>query len=208
MRQSKQRISLGTKYPILWLNIAYAESINDIWKGSYWKIDAKVKKSFTIRNIGTTHVQILAGHINGNVPYPFAYNGRGNNNGSFSLASQGYFETMKMNEFLSTEYAAFFVTHDFGKLLYQTKYFKPGISITSGYGIGKLNNTTQHQGISLKTMEKGYAESGLLLSDLFVMKTQFYNMGFGVGGFYRYGGYKNIVEKDNLAFKLNLTISF
>ncbi len=208
MRQSKQRISLGTKYPIVWFSISYAESTNDIWKGSYWKFDAKIKKSFTIRNLGTTHVQGFVGYINGKVPYPFAYNGRANNNGSFSLASQGYFETMRMNEFLSSEYAALFVTHDFGKLLYQSKYVKPGISITSGYGIGKLNNNSQHQGIAFKTMEKGYAESGLLLSDLFVMKTQFYNMGLGVGAYYRYGGYKNTVEKDNLAFKLNLTISF
>lgn len=208
IRQSKQRISMGTKYPILWLNIGYAKGSSDIWKGEFLKLDVKVKKSFTIRNIGTTHVQAFAGYIKGDVPYPYAYNGRANNNGSFSLASQGYFETMRMNEFLSSEYVSFFITHDFGKLLYQSKYFKPGISLTSGYGVGRLSNKTQHQGILFKTMEKGYWESGLLLSDLLVMKTQFYNMGLGIGAYYRYGAYKNIVEKDNLAFKLNLTISF
>lgn len=208
MRQSQQRISMGTSYPIVWLNVAYAEGVNNIWKGSYWKFDFKVKKSFTIRNVGTTHIQAFAGYIDGNVPYPFAYNGRANNNGSFSLASQGYFETMRMNEFLSSEYAAIFLTHDFGKLLYQSKHFKPGIMVSTAYGIGSLNNTLQHKGISFKTMEKGYTESGLLLSDLFVLKSQFYNMGLGVGTFYRYGAYKNKAEKDNLAFKLNLTISF
>jgi hypothetical protein len=208
MRQSQQRISMGTRYPIVWLNVAYAEGINNIWNGSFWKFDFKVKKSFTIRNVGTSHIQAFAGYIDGNVPYPFAYNGRANNNGSFSLSSQGYFETMRMNEFLSSKYAAIFLTHDFGKLLYQSKHFKPGIMVTTAYGIGSLNNTLQHKGISFKTMEKGYTESGLLLSDLFVLKSQFYNMGLGVGTFYRYGAYKNKAEKDNLAFKLNLTISF
>ncbi len=208
MRQSKQRISMGTKYPIVWLNVAYAEGLNNLWNGTYWKVDAKVKKSFTIRNAGITHVQLFAGYINGNVPYPFAYNGRANFNGKFSLASQGYFETMRMNEFLTSQYAAIFVQHDFGKLLYQGKNFKPGLAITSAYGIGSLNNQAQHTGIIFKTMEKGFAESGILLSDLFVLKSDLYNIGFGLGTYYRYGAYKNVLEKDNLAFKLNFSISF
>ncbi len=208
MRQSLQRISMGTKYPIVWFNVAYAEGINKVWNDSYWKFDIKVKKSFTIRNAGTMHVQVFAGHIKGSVPYPFAYNGRANYNGRFSLASQGYFETMRMNEFLSSEYGAMFVVHDFGKLLYQTKYFKPGIAVSTAYGVGDLNNKSQHQGIGFKTMEKGYYESGIILSDLFVLKSQLYNMGLGIGTYYRYGPYKNLSEKDNLALKLNFSISF
>ena len=208
IRQSKQRISLGTKYPIIWLNIAYAKGINSTWEGSYWKLDAKIKKSFTFLNAGITHVQLHAGYIKGDVPYSFAYNGRANNNGSFSLSSQGYFETMKMNEFLSSEQVSIFITHDFGKLLYQGKHFKPGFSISTAYGIGALNNKVQHTGITFSTMEKGYWESGLVCSDLYVLKSQFYNMGLGIGTFYRYGAYKNSKEIDNLAFKLNLSISF
>jgi hypothetical protein len=208
MRQSKQRISLGTKYPVVWFNMAYAKSIDDNWKGDYWKFDLSIKKAFTIRNVGITHVLLSGGYIKGSVPYPFAYTGRSNYNGSFSLASQGYFETMRMNEFLSTQQVSLFVLHDFGKLLYQSKYIKPGIAISTAYGIGSLSNTTQHTGVVFKTMEKGYSESGLLLSDLLVLKSNIYNTGLGLGIYYRYGAYKNIAEKDNLAFKLNLSISF
>jgi hypothetical protein len=208
IRQSKQRISIGTKYPIVWFNVAYAEGVNSTWQGNYWKFDTKIKKSFTIRNAGTLHVQAFAGAIKGNVPYPFAYNGRANYNGKFSLATQAYFETMRMNEFLSSEYVALFMQHDFGKLLYQRKHFKPGVSLSTAYGIGSLSNTVQHVGINYKTMEKGYAESGVLLSDLFVLKTNLYNMGLGLGVFYRYGAYRNVSEKDNLAYKLNFSISF
>jgi hypothetical protein len=153
-------------------------------------------------------VLLSGGYIKGSVPYPFAYTGRSNYNGSFSLASQGYFETMRMNEFLSTQQVSLFVLHDFGKLLYQSKYIKPGIAISTAYGIGSLSNTTQHTGVVFKTMEKGYSESGLLLSDLLVLKSNIYNTGLGLGIYYRYGAYKNIAEKDNLAFKLNLSISF
>ena len=178
------------------------------WTGEYLKINFKAKKSFNIRNAGTTHVQLHAGYINAEVPYSFAYNGRANNSSKFSLSSQGYFETMGMNEFLNSEYAAIFVQHDFGKLLYQGKNFKPGFILSSAYGIGSLNNKTKHAGLAIKSMEKGYAESGLIINDLFVLKSTLYNMGFGIGAFYRYGPYKNVLEKDNLALKLNFSISF
>lgn len=208
MRQSKQRISMGTRYPVLWFDVSRVNGIDQAWTGSFWKFDAKLKKSFTVRNAGTMHVHMFAGYINGNAPYSFAYNGRANFSGRFSLASQAYFETMRMNEFLNSEYLAIFVQHDFGKLLYQGKNFKPGLALTSAYGIGRLNNQVQHVGISFNSMDKGYAESGILLSDLFVMKSNLYNMGLGFGTYYRYGAYKNVLEKDNLAFKLNFTISF
>lgn len=208
MRQSKQRISMGTKYPIVWLDVLYGKGLASTWSGDYIKVNFKAKKSFNIRNAGTTNVQLHAGYINADVPYSFAYNGRANYSSKFSLSSQGYFETMGMNEFLNSEYAAIFVQHDFGKLLYQGKKFKPGLIISTAYGIGSLNNTTKHTGLTIKTMEKGYAESGLIVNDLFVLKSSLYNMGLGLGAFYRYGPYKNVSEKNNLALKLNFSISF
>lgn len=208
MRQSKQRISMGTKYPVVWFNISYLKGMNLDWTSEFYKLDFKLKKSFLIRNGGTTHLNVYAGYINKSVPYPFAYNGRANFNGRVSLVSQGYFETMRMNEFLSTEFAAFFINHDFAKLLYKGERFKPGVSISTAYGIGSLKDKTSHFNINYKTMEKGYWESGITISDLFVLKSNLYNMGLGVGTFYRYGAYRNIKEIDNLAFKLNFSISF
>ena len=208
MKQASERISLGTKYPIVYLNIAYIEGLSNNWNKSFMKYDLKVNKSFTIRNIGKSNFQVNVGYIDGAVSYPYAYNGRANYNGSFSLSTQNYFETMRMNEFLSSEYLAIFYSHDFGKLLYQSKFIKPGLSVHTSAGWGSLNNTSEHKGIVFKTMEKGYLESGLNISDIFVLKTNVYNMGLGVGAFYRYGAYKNPIEKDNLVFKLNFNISF
>lgn len=208
MRQAGERISLGTKYPVLYFKISYNEGLSDSYDQTFIKYDLKINKTITIRNIGKSSFQLHAGYIDGKVPYPFAYNGRANYNGSFSLSSQGYFETMLMNEFLSSSYAAIFYRHDFGKLLYQSKYIKPGIAISSAAGWGELNNLSQHKNINYKTMEKGYYESGLIISDILSFKTNIYNMGFGAGVYYRYGPYRNINEKDNLAYKLNFNISF
>lgn len=208
MRQAGQKISIGTKYPVVYFKISYLEGLSSNFDQSFMKYDLKVNKSFLIRNIGKSNFQLNAGLIDGTAPYPFAYNGRANNNGSFSLSSQAYFETMMMNEFLSSRYASLFYHHDFGKLLYQSKYIKPGFAISSAVGWGELNNKIQHTSINYKTMEKGYYESGLIISDILSLKTNVYNMGFGVGAFYRYGPYKNTAEKDNLAFKLNYSISF
>lgn len=208
MRQAGQKISIGTKYPVVFFKISYLEGLTNSYNQSFMKYDIKVNKSFMIRNVGKSSFQINAGLIDGFAPYPYAYNGRANNNGSFSLSTQGYFETMMMNEFLSSSYASIFFHHDFGKLLYQSKYFKPALAISSAAGWGELNNKIQHNGIVYKTMEKGYYESGLIISDILSLKSNIYNMGFGLGAFYRYGPYKNTVEKDNLAFKLNFSISF
>jgi hypothetical protein len=208
MRQAGQRISIGTKYPVVFLKISFNEGLSNNFTQSFLKYDLKINKSFTIRNIGKSSFQVNAGYIDGKVPYPFAYNGRANYNGSFTLSSQGYFETMLMNEFLSSQYAAIFYHHDFGKLLYQSKYIKPGLAISTAAGWGELNNNVQHNGIAFKTMEKGYYESGLIISDILSLKTNLYSMGFGAGVYYRYGPYRNTVEKDNLAYKLNFSISF
>lgn len=208
VRQAGQKISIGTKYPVVFFKISYLEGLSSNFDQSFMKYDLKINKSFLIRNVGKSSFQINAGLIDGKAPYPFAYNGRANNNGSFSLSTQGYFETMMMNEFLSSRYASIFYHHDFGKLLYQSKYFKPGLAISSAAGWGDLNNKIQHNGIAYKTMEKGYYESGFIVSDIISLKTNVYNMGFGLGVFYRYGPYKNTVEKDNLALKLNFSISF
>ncbi len=208
MRQAGQRISIGTKYPVVFLKISYNEGLSSNFTESFLKYDLKINKAFTIRNIGKSSFQVNVGYIDGNVPYPFAYNARANYNGSFSLSSQGYFETMLMNEFLSSKYAAIFYRHDFGKLLYQSKYIKPGVAISSAAGWGELNNTVQHNGVAFKTMEKGYYESGLIISDILSLKTNLYNMGLGAGVYYRYGPYRNTIEKDNLAYKLNFSISF
>ena len=108
-----------------------------------------------------------------------------------------------MNEFLSDRYAALFFTHDFGKLLFKTKMFKPEFALVNNVGIGTLANKNNHFGIKIKTMEKGYFESGVLINNL--LNSQM--IGLGVGVFYRYGTYALPTNKENISLKVSFKIN-
>jgi ribosomal protein S13 len=208
MRQAEQIVSTGTKYPVLWLQLTNGfDNLSDL-NTQYTKIDAKVQKTFTIRNAGKTSVTAQAGYIDGDVPYPFAYNGKGNDNGKVRLVSDNSFQAMGMNEFLSSEYSAVFIAHDFGQLLFKSKYIKPQFTLIANGGWGTLNNRSQHTGVPIKTMEKGYYEGGLRVSHLFAMESMGMKQGLGIGTFYRMGAYASAKAADNLVFKLDYKISF
>ncbi len=56
----------------------------------------------------------------------------------------------------------------------------------------------------IKTMEKGYYESGLLINNLFDLGV--YSV--GLGGFYRYGPYTFDKGWDNVGSKLTIKFKF
>ncbi|NVO03217.1 MAG: carboxypeptidase-like regulatory domain-containing protein [Bacteroidetes bacterium] len=201
LKMRNYNISIGTDYPIVWLQ--YIHGFNNLMNGEceYDRIDFKVQKSFYIKNVGKTSFQISTGYISGDLPYPLLFNGRGNF-AQFTLNSPNSFATMKMNEFLSDRFASIFFTHNFGKLLIRTKKFEPEIVIASNAGLGFLDNKNKHFNADFKTMEKGFFESGLIINN--ILRTDLY--GIGIGGFYRYGTYSFPKFKDN--YVINLTITF
>jgi len=88
------------------------------------------------------------------------------------------FATMSMNEFLSDRYVSLFFTHHFGKLLFHIKKFRPEFAIASNIGFGTLSNSSHHYNIEIKTMEKGFFESGLMLENL--LNATYYKLGAGI----------------------------
>jgi hypothetical protein len=83
------------------------------------------------------------------------------------------------------------------------------VVVFTNLGYGSLEHPEQHRNIGLKTMEKGYYESGLLLNNL--IKVNYYNivyLGLGGGAFMRYGPYADAKPEKNVAYKLSLVISF
>ena len=69
-------------------------------------------------------------------------------------------------------------------------------------GWGQLSNPENHQNIDFKTLEDGYIESGLSITNLFI-----YNFnGLGLGIYYRYGENAFETFSDNLAIKFNITV--
>lgn len=199
VRSAHNDISLGTKYPILYFK--YTKSLNNFLDGEfdYDRYDFQIKNSFYTKYFGRTSVLINAGYINGDVPYCNLYNGHGSYR-FFNILATNSFSTMRMNEFVSNKYFALFLTHDFGKLLFKTPKFQPEFALVTNLAFGDLKNKNSHFGVDVKTLNKGYFESGLLINNLLNM--QIYTL--GVGAIYRYGPYGFDNFHDNISLKLTI----
>ena len=211
-KQSTIKYRKDTKYPIVMFNyirgfnnsldLKYRSKHYTLLDGefAYNRYELKIKKSFFIKDIGTTSLQFQGGYIDGNLPYCNLFNGIGSYE-QFTIACPNSFETMRMNEFLSNRYAALFFTHSFGKLLFRFKKFSPEPAIVTNVCIGSLNNPDNHYNVVIHNLRKGYIESGLLINS--ILKTGLY--GIGVGAFYRYGYYALPAYYNNFAYKVVLT---
>jgi hypothetical protein len=195
-------ISLGTKYPIIWVNVV--KGFNDLLNGGfdYWRYDFKLTKIFHLGEAGYTSIQMLAGYVNGNVPYGLLYDGRASYI-MYSVAVDNCFETMRINEFLSNKYVNLFYSHEFQSFFHGNK-FKPRLKLITNAGWGMLDNAGSHYYFPFKTMDKGYYESGMEINNL--IRLSFTS--FGIGAYYRYGPYSLSTPVDNLAVKFTLKTVF
>lgn len=166
-----------------------------------------------IRGLGLATLQIQAGKIEGKVPYPFLFTGKGaryDNSLRNSIVVNNYFQTMGLYEFASDEYVFLFLNHNLGRIMgNKSRYVRPEVSLVQNAGIGSLQNPSDHLGIVLKNMNKGFYESGLMLSNLF--RVNYLNLvyfGAGAGVFYRYGSYAFPHAAENFAYKLIVSLSF
>ncbi len=194
------KFSLGTNYPVLWLNYSQGLNILD-GKHEYSKIEAKVGKMFLTKTLGKTWCSITGGYLFGNVPYSFYYNGRASYN-KFSLEAFNSFATMRMNEFIADRFVSFFFKQDFGTLLFKTKKFKPEIALVHNLGFADFTTHNRYFDKPVQTYKKGYYEAGILFNKL--VKQMF--IGYGAGIFYRYGPYAFSKPVDNFAFKISVTL--
>jgi len=201
----RSKISLGSDHPVLFVNIAKGFDqpfLNQPGDFDYWKVDVKLEATRTFKTIGTTRVQLLAGKVFGNVPYTQLYNNKGSLWGKFNVSATNTFETMRLNEFASSQYAALFINHNIGRFLKLRKKFNPEFELVHNMCIGSLEHPGSIYNIPINNLEKGYFESGFRL--LHLLKSGVST--FGVGAFYRYGEYRRPNDIDNLAVKLVLGI--
>jgi hypothetical protein len=196
----RTRLSMGTKYPVLW--VEYTRGIEGWLDGEYDynRIDAKIEKTFFTKYLGKTSLAFKGGYVDRAIPATDLFNGNGSYR-FFTLYAANSFGTMRMNEFLSDRYAALFFTHNFGKLLKRWEKFQPEFAITTNAAFGWLKYDENHLGINYKTMEKGYYESGFLINNLLDLRV--YSLGFGAT--YRWGPYSYPLFKDNIALKVSIT---
>jgi hypothetical protein len=180
----------------------YIRGFKDFLNGefAYNRYELKIKKSFFMKDLGTTYLQFQGGYIDGNLPYCNLFNGIGSYL-PYTIECPNSFGTMRMNEFLSNRYAALFFTHSFGKLLFRFKKFTPEPAVCTNVCIGNLNNPENHYNVVINNLSKGYIESGLLVNS--ILRTGLY--GIGVGAFYRYGYYYLPGFHNDMAYKAVLT---
>ncbi|MFH2095997.1 MAG: DUF5686 family protein [Bacteroidota bacterium] len=192
------KFSLGTKYPVFYLNFARGSNIDQA-SCEYLKAELKICKVFTSKSLGKTSVQIACGATDRSLPAPLIYNGKGSYR-RFPVETANSFATVRMNEFMHDRFAFLFLRHDFGSLLFKTKIFQPKLILCHHIGYGSLQHPEDHLYVSVNTMGKGFLESGILINNLISQSI----FGYGVGVFYRYGPYSLQNPVDNFAVKLTL----
>ncbi len=203
LKNARTQISMGTNYPLVWFQ--YGRGLRDVFNGEYAydHLDVKVTKSFFIKYLGKSSFCMNLGMVIGKVPYTTLYNGNGSYR-QFTIYTPNSFSTMRMNEFLSDQYAALYITHNFGKLLVRYENFKPEIAVATNIAFGSLKEKNVHHLVDYKTLDKGYFESGVLFNNLLSLGLS----SFGIGGYYRYGSYALPRWQDNVSMKFSLLFPF
>ena len=194
-------LSMGTNYPLLWFN--YTQGFTSFFDGdfAFKKFDLQIRESFYTKYLGESTIDFRSGVVLGDISAAKLYSGSGTYE-LITIWAPASFGAMRPSEFLSDRYVSLFFSHNFGSLLFKGKKFKPEFELITNIGFGWLEHPEYHQNIDFKTMEKGYYESGLMINNL----VRLYLFDLGIGGVYRYGSYSYAYFKDNISFKITLTM--
>ncbi len=190
-------VSMGSRYPLVFIN--YENGFDQEGFNNYRSFELKVRDSFRMRNIGTSHLTLLGAIRNeigfGNlfVSPPAAADH------VISIYAENSFATMPMNEFFANRMAAVFWRHDLGTLLYKTSKFKPRVSLA----LNACWGNTKNEYPKFRTFEKGYYEGGLLVRRLIKQDV----IAFGFGAFYRFGPYHSNNFNEDTAIKFTVDIA-
>ncbi len=178
---------------------------------SYMKLNTHYEQLLRFRRLGETYLNLTAGLIWGDLPYPFLYNGRGSRADGNLIWVANHFQTMGLYEFTSDRYATLFWTHNFRSLLARPRlrWFRPEPSVVQGVAYGSLRSADWHSGLAIKTLERGFFESGLVVDNLYRQQLAgVAYVGIGAGVFYRWGPNHLPHPTDNWACRLVWNVSF
>lgn len=196
-------LAFGRNFPIAYLNLS--KGWDQVYKGhyDYWRAELKFEKRFPIKMAGTQQWVLEAGYVQGQVPWPKLFTGKASYR-RFAVTAPQSFATMRMAEFVSDRYVNLFVYHNFEKLILNRPGFSPGLILLTNIGFGSLAHPEWHQGYEIKSMEKGYFESGLAITDLLGSGIS----SMGIEFMYRYGPYALPDFSDNFSLRLTYSILF
>jgi len=204
------RTARETPHPVL--TLTYAKGIDGWLDGEYdyHRVAIGLEQSFLVRRFGTTTYKLEAGFIsNPGLPYNRLSVSNTFNNDSYVELIVNTFQTLRAYEFLSDRFVHLFIRHDFKSLLFRTEKFQPRLSLIHNMGFGTLSNKDQHRSIAVRTMEKGFFESGVRLGNIIrIPVANIVYVGLGAGVYHRYGPYTLPGFWENTSVNLALDLSF
>jgi hypothetical protein len=183
-------------------SIQFTQTLPDVLENDFTfsKIDFKTFYELPYLSGQKSSILLQTGIAFGDVPITHLYSIVPNNLNRdailqrITFAGKNSFETMYFNEFFSNQYASLQLKHTFNKIRLGYK-INPEFTVVTRMAIGSNNHNNQHLGISYKTMEDGFFESGVECNKIF--------KGFGLVAFYRYGPNQLAKFDDNIAIKVS-----
>ncbi len=200
-------IQTGASLPAWRLQLSRGLTLGAHGEYSYNALRFLTHHRWRLAGAGQLELQSTGGITKDNLPYPLLFTGRGTRQGSW-LQADGYFQTMGLYEFTSSRHADAQLRWHIGRIAMLTPRISPELALVQHSGIGWLFNKASHQGIEIKSMEKGFHEAGLEMANLY--RFNYANvayLGLGTGFYYRYGSYAHSLPKENMAIRLSIQLS-
>ena len=194
------KIEMEKRHPKF--SIQFTQTLPDVLENDFEfsKLDFKTFYELPYLSGQKSSILIQTGIAFGDVPITHLYSIVPNNLNRdailqrITFAGKNSFETMYFNEFFSNKYASLQLKHTFNKIRLGHK-INPEITLVTRMAVGSMNKNNQHLGITYKTMEEGFFESGFEFNKIF--------KGIGLVTFYRYGANQLANFDDNMAIKIS-----
>lgn len=213
-RVGNDLVSMTLSYPIVGLRMSRA--ISGVFGGEldFLNTELRVQHQWSTGN-ALNQFHLTAHRVWGsNLPISYLNTGFGilarqGSRYDLPVTFVGYLQTMRIYEFLSDRSVHLSYSHLTGPLFTKRldgMAISPQLKFHQSFAIGGLNNPGSYDFVSFKTMERGFWESGLELTNLIKLTSGFQVQGFGIGLFYRYGPYALPASPDNLRLTLSMTL--
>lgn len=203
MSLGTKRVSLGSKWPILTLKLTKSLPGVTAAKIDYTRLTAGVQQILPIRAVGKLTYVLMGTVIEGDAPLLLQQVGQGTG-GMWKLSAANSFETMIASTYYSSKMTALFTRFDFKAIKTNKKWTRPQFAIHHAIGYGSKEDAARHS-IVFNSLNKGYAEAGLLANNLIILN----RIGFGIGGFYHYaGGVISPKVENNITAKFSINFAF
>ncbi len=204
MQTPTGRIEVEKRFPKF--AFQYAQALSGVLDGNFnfSKLDARAEYEKKYLNGQKTSALVQAGIAVGDTPLTHLYSISPNNLNKdgvlarITFAGKNSFETMYFNEFFSSQYIMAQVKHGIRKFTIFDKVKLSPVLVTRA-AWGNMQDKSEHLGIAINTLEKGYYESGIEFNEIF--------SGLGLTAFYRYGPYQLPEFDRNIAIKISFVLN-